>query len=116
METRPLGLGGNPAPYLSLKRELQNSIRSQIRAFFVGFGFLAKRLWPIGYVALRKTEPTKKSSNLTREASFAIPSKDWEDFPPSVELLPLISALKLSCLQAFFCYTLLIKTSKKFAK
>jgi hypothetical protein len=39
-------------------RELQNSIRSKIRAFFVGFG----------------TEPIKKSSNLTRVASFAIPS------------------------------------------
>jgi hypothetical protein len=60
-------------------RGLQNSIQSQIRAFFVGFGFLAKRLWPIGYVALRKTGPTKKSSNLTREASFAIPSGEKID-------------------------------------
>jgi len=42
--------------------------------FFRWIRFFAKRLWPIGYVALRKTEPTKKSSNLTREASFAIPS------------------------------------------
>lgn len=42
--------------------------------FFRWFGFFAKRLWPKGYVALRKTEPTKKSSNLAREASFAIPS------------------------------------------
>ncbi len=46
----------------------------QIRAFFAGFGFLAKCLWPKGYVTLRETEPTKKSSNLSREASFAIPS------------------------------------------
>jgi len=49
-------------------------LRAQIRAFFVGFGFFAKCLWPIGYVTLRKTEPTKKSSNLARTASFAIPS------------------------------------------
>ncbi len=47
---------------------------SQIRAFFVGFGFLAKCLWPIGHVTLRETEPTKKSSNSARKASFAIPS------------------------------------------
>src|SRR3972149_4405240 len=49
-------------------------LRAQIRAFFVGVGFFAKCLWPIGYVTLRKTEPTKKSSNLAHAASFAIPS------------------------------------------
>ena len=47
-------------------------LRAQIRAFFVGFGFFAKCLWPIGYVTLRKTEPTKKSSNFSRAASFSI--------------------------------------------
>jgi len=57
-------------------------LRVQIRAFFVGFEFFAKRLWPIGYVTLRKTEPTKKSSNLARAASFAIPSmKKGREFP-----------------------------------
>jgi len=56
-------------------RELQNFIRVQIRAFLAGFGFLANRLWSIEYVNLRETNPAKKSSNLTSEASFAIPSK-----------------------------------------
>ena len=34
-------------------------------------GFLANRLWPIGYVDLRETEPAQKSSNLANKASFA---------------------------------------------
>jgi hypothetical protein len=73
-ENPSIGLWKRADTIIKLRRELQNSIRSQIRAFFVGFGFFVKRLWPIGYVALRKTEPTKKSSNLTRVANFAIPS------------------------------------------
>ena len=43
--------------------------------FFRWIRFFAKCLWPKGYVTLQKIEPTKKSSNLAREASFAIPSK-----------------------------------------
>ena len=68
----------NPRLHPSLKILLCEGIakllRAQIRAFFVGFGFFAKCLWPIGYVTLQKTEPTKKSSNLAHAASFAIPS------------------------------------------
>jgi hypothetical protein len=52
-------------------RLLQNSIWSQICAFNVGFEFFANRLWPVGYVNLRKNEPTSKSSNLALKASFA---------------------------------------------
>jgi hypothetical protein len=37
-----------------LKRLLQNSFWGQICAFNVGFEFFANRLWPIGYVNLRK--------------------------------------------------------------
>src|ERR1700722_10546927 len=42
--------------------------------FFRWVRFFAKCLWPIGYVTLQKIEPTKKSLNFAREASFAIPS------------------------------------------
>jgi hypothetical protein len=52
-------------------RLLQNSIWGQICAFNVGFEFFANRLWPIGYVNLRKIEATSKSSNLALKASFA---------------------------------------------
>jgi len=44
--------------------------------FFRWLRFFAKCLWPRGYVTLQKIEPTKKSSNFAREASFAIPSLD----------------------------------------
>ena len=44
--------------------------------FGIGFGFLANRLWPIGYVDLQETKPTPKSSNLASKASIAIPSLD----------------------------------------
>ena len=62
------------SPLFHIMRELQNSIWGQIRAFSAGFRFFVNRLWPIGYVDLRKTKPTKKSSNLASKASFAIPS------------------------------------------
>src|ERR1700722_17544653 len=42
--------------------------------FFRWIRFFAKRLWPIRYVTLQKIEPTKKSLNFARKASFAIPS------------------------------------------
>jgi len=44
--------------------------------FFRWIRFFAKCLWPIGYVTLRKIEPTKKALNLAREASFEIPSEE----------------------------------------
>ncbi len=69
-------------------RHLQNSIRSQIRPFSAGFEFLAKRLWPKGYVALREIEPAKKSSNLTLKANFAITSNDF--FLIVISSLPIV--------------------------
>jgi len=48
--------------------------------FFRWIRFFAKCLWPRGYVTLQKIEPTKKSSNFAREASFAIPSDDRDFF------------------------------------
>jgi hypothetical protein len=60
-----------PYQNVLLWRLLQNSIWSQICAFNVEFEFFANRLWPVGYVNLRKNEPTSKSSNLALKASFA---------------------------------------------
>ena len=62
--------------YVLYEEGIAKLLRAQIRAFSVGFGFFAKRLWPKGYVTLRKTKPTKKSLNLAHAASFAIPSRD----------------------------------------
>jgi hypothetical protein len=59
--------------------------RAQIRAFCVGFGFFATRLWPIGYVSLRKTKPTQKSSNLAHAASFATPSRFCTIFSEQIQ-------------------------------
>ena len=39
--------------------------------FGTDFGFLANRLWPIGYVNLRGTKSEPKSSHLDLKASFA---------------------------------------------
>lgn len=55
-------------------RQLQNSIWGQTCPFGAGFGFFANRLWPLGYVDLRETEPTPKSSNLGSKANIAIVS------------------------------------------
>ena len=55
-------------------RKLQNSIWGQICPFSAGFGFLANRLWPIGYVDLQEIKPALKSSYLARKASYATPS------------------------------------------
>jgi hypothetical protein len=46
------------------------------KAFFRWIRFFANRLASRGCVTLRKSEPTKKSLNFAREASFAIPSVD----------------------------------------
>jgi hypothetical protein len=68
---------------------LQNSIWSQIYAFNVGFEFFANRLWPVGYVNLRKNEPTSKSSNLALKASFAKASwnKKYDERPTAQTIL-----------------------------
>jgi hypothetical protein len=50
-------------------------LRAKFDDFDVGFEFFANRLWPIGYVNLRKTAPTSKSSNLALKASFARASR-----------------------------------------
>jgi len=54
--------------------------------FFRWIRLFAKCLWPRGYVTLQKIEPTKKSSNFAREASYATPSQDIEfcflEIPP----------------------------------
>jgi hypothetical protein len=43
-----------------MRGSYKTPIRRQIRAFAVGLGFAANRLWPIGYVDLRRTQANVK--------------------------------------------------------
>jgi len=70
----PYGRTTLPVASKGLRREHLARPAYHCAPFGAGFGFLANRQWPTGYVDLQETKPTPKSSNLASKASFATPS------------------------------------------